>query len=462
MEQQGRILDGNLETLGLQATLKMLALSGKTGVLHVSSGQERLAIFLDNGHIVDLDEPGTPLPDLIDMFRLLGRLSRSQALDLRSAVAGNVGAALEYLRQVGVVSPAEVQQRTEFRVIQAISRAIRWERGRFEFHRDIASIQARAGTMRPLNVDHILLEALKIADEWGRASSLALSRNTVARWMPEFTGDVTKLGLGREEVHVLCLSNGQFPLHAVAYALLVPEPLVAEKVQRLLELGLVEVVDARLEAELERSLVNLLGQSQHQLSLEGRSTPEARMLMLVRAMGACINGLLVHHATYARLLRGRGEVSRAEVMRYLDAAFQPLLATLQREYPRMDEVLRFADGKFDFHDIETFDRVVRGQELAECYWDAVQLCAHFTRLVFDRVLSDEVGKSRAGRQFEDMWAEFFREIDEEIARLGHRRAAQRAQSERAGPARNGAGGNAAQAAFAVPYQTPRDAQGRFN
>ncbi len=88
MEQQGRILDGNLETLGLQATLKMLALSGKTGVLHVSSGQERLAIFLDNGHIVDLDEPGTPLPDLIDMFRLLGRLSRSQALDLRSAVAG--------------------------------------------------------------------------------------------------------------------------------------------------------------------------------------------------------------------------------------------------------------------------------------------------------------------------------------------------------------------------------------
>jgi hypothetical protein len=456
MEQQGRILDGNLETLGLQATLKMLALSGKTGVLHVSSGPERLAIFLDNGHIVDLDEPGTPLPDLIDMCRLLGRLSRSQASELRAALAGNVGAALEYLRQVGIVAPAEVQQRIEFRVIQAISRAIRWERGRFEFHRDIASIQARAGTMRPLNVDHILLEALKIADEWSGASSLALTRNTVARWMPEFTGDVTKLGLGREEINVLCLSNGQFPLHAVAYALLVPEPLIAEKVQRLLELGLVEVVDARLEAELGRSLVNLLGQSQNQLSLDGRSTPEARMLMLVRTMGACINGLLAHHATYARSLRGRGEVSRAEVVRYLDTVFQPLLATLQHEYPRMDEVLRFADGKFDFHDIETFDRVVRGQELAECYWDAVQLCAHFTRLVFDRVLSDEVGKSRMGHQFDDMWAEFFREIDDEIARLGHRRA----QSERAGPARNGTGGNAAQAAFAVPHPTPRDTQRR--
>jgi hypothetical protein len=86
METQGRILDGNLETLGLQATLKMLALSGKTGVLTVASGQERLAIFLESGHIVDLDEPSTSPLDIVDMFRLLGRLNqvpRAQVLELR-------------------------------------------------------------------------------------------------------------------------------------------------------------------------------------------------------------------------------------------------------------------------------------------------------------------------------------------------------------------------------------------
>src|SRR5262249_30270171 len=232
---------------------------------------------------------------------------------------------------------------------------------------------------------------------------LALTRKTVARWMPEFNGDVTKLGLGREEVGVLCLSNGQFPLHAVAYALLVHEPVIAEKMQRLLELGLIEVVDAALEAALERSLVNLLAQSQHQLSMEGRTTPEARMLTLVRTMGTCVNGLFVHHTTYARALRGRGEVPRAAIMRYLEATFQPLLSTLQREFPRMDEVLRVVDGRFDYSDIETLDKVLKGHELTECYWDAVQLCSHFMRLVFDRILSDEVGKSRAGRQFEDLW-----------------------------------------------------------
>src|SRR5262249_27465862 len=352
MEQQGRILDGNLETLGLQATLKMLALSGKTGILHVTSAQERLAIFLDNGHIIDLEEPHIPPPDLVDMFRLLGRITRAQAAEFRQMSGHNPVAGLDYLHQIGVVPPAELQARIEFRVIQAISRAIRWERGRFEFHRDLSALQARSGALRPLNVDHVLLEALRIADEWGRAATLALTRKTVARWMPEFNGDVTKLGLGREEVGVLCLSNGQFPLHAVAYALLVHEPVIAQKMQRLLELELVEMVDAALEAALERSLVNLLAQSQHQLSMEGRMTPEARMLTLVRTMGTCINGLLVHHTTYARALRGRGEVPRAEVMRYLEASFQPLLSTLQREFLRMDEVLRLTGGRFDYSDIE--------------------------------------------------------------------------------------------------------------
>jgi hypothetical protein len=43
MEQQDRIMDGDLQTLGLQSILKMLALSGKTGTLFVHSGPETLS-----------------------------------------------------------------------------------------------------------------------------------------------------------------------------------------------------------------------------------------------------------------------------------------------------------------------------------------------------------------------------------------------------------------------------------
>ena len=40
MDQQDRIMDGDLQTLGLQAILKMLALSGKTGKLFVLQGMK--------------------------------------------------------------------------------------------------------------------------------------------------------------------------------------------------------------------------------------------------------------------------------------------------------------------------------------------------------------------------------------------------------------------------------------
>ena len=146
MEQQGRILDGDLETLGLSAALKMLALSGKTGVLNVVSGPERLAIFLENGHIIDLEEPGAAAPDLADMLRLLGAITRDQAAEIRRLPMGNARATLNIMAQLGILSAAEVQHRTEFRVIQSISRAVNWSRGRFEFHRDVSPSQMRTGT----------------------------------------------------------------------------------------------------------------------------------------------------------------------------------------------------------------------------------------------------------------------------------------------------------------------------
>ncbi|HLY30036.1 MAG TPA: DUF4388 domain-containing protein [Ktedonobacterales bacterium] len=424
MEQtvQGRILDGDLETLGLQATLKMLALGGKTGILNVVSGQDRLRVTLENGHIVALEELHLPIPDLLEIFRLLGRLPGTPPAALRQAIAQNPFFQLAILQQWRVISAEEAQRYYEFGVTLAISRAVRWERGRFDFNRDVAAIQARAGGARPLNVDHILLDALRIADERDYSGAPSFSRLTVARWSPQFRGDARQLSLTPDEVNVLCLSNGQLPLYAVSYGLLLPEARVALALQRLLEMGLVELVDAKMEAELEHSLVNLITKSQSQLAQSGRASPEQRMLTLALTMGECINDLLRHHRLYARTLRGRNDITPAEANRFIETRFRPLLDRVLREYPRMDEIVRFNAGLLDLSDVRQLDRVVRGRELVECYWDATQLFDNLMRLVFDQALTDEIGQAHAGRQYEDLWAVFLREIDEEMERLASRYA----------------------------------------
>lgn len=460
MEQQGRILDGDLETLGLQATLKMLALGGKTGVLTVVSGQESLRISLNNGHVVALDEPGTLPPDLVEIFRLLGRVPRPQAPELRRLGGDNPAAILAILCQWQIITPAEMQQRIEFGVIQAVSHALRWERGRFQFDRGILDIQARVGAPQPFNVDHILLEALRMADEWDQGAGSAFTRNTVARWMPEFQGNVTQLGLSSEDINVLCLSNGQLSLRAIAYGLLLPEARVASIMQRLLELNLIEVVDARLEAELEHSLVNLLTQTQHQLADDPRATPDQRLLVLVKTMGTCVNGLLSHHAVFARVLRGRGELPRNEVVSYIQNTFAPILGYMHQQYPRMDEVIRLQNGQLDYEDVLTLASVVRGQELLACYWDAVQMLYGLMRAVFDQVLRDEAGKSRAGRQFNDLWEAFLREIEDEIERHHVRLASLNVQADRSARAREGVGYGDTGGRYA--YEPARESQRRFS
>jgi hypothetical protein len=96
----------------------------------------------------------------------------------------------------------------------------------------------------------------------------------------------------------------------------------------------------------------------------------------------------------------------------------------------MDGIVRFSSGEINFEDLETLDKVVRGQELADSYWDAVQFISQLMQTVFDRILQDETGKARTGRRFEDLWAVFQRELDTDIARLAERREVTRVQAER--------------------------------
>ncbi|HEX3269546.1 MAG TPA: DUF4388 domain-containing protein [Ktedonobacterales bacterium] len=420
MEQQGRILDGDLETLGLQATLKMLALGGKTGALLVSSGQEHLKITLENGQILALDEPHIPPPDVIEIFFLLDKIDAELARLLHQQSGNNSATALMLMAQSRLISPEDVQRRVEFTVTQSLSRAIRWEHGRFEFHRDTSPIQARAGLYRPLNVDHVLLEALRIADEReGNDGGMALSRYSIPRWVQN--AHPSQVELTPDEASVLRLCNGHVPISAMSIGLMIPESQVARMVQRFVDAGLVEIVDARLEQELRRTLTKLHGYSQRQLALSGRVPPEQRMLFLIRTMTECINGLFAHHSQFARALRGRGEVSQVEVQRYIEATFQPVLAHVQREFPRMDEIIRLDAGRLNAEDVETLDRVVKGGELLECYRDGVYLLSEFIQLVFERILTDEVGRGQAGAQYEEIWSAFTHEMDTEATRaLGQR------------------------------------------
>ncbi|GAC1401296.1 MAG: hypothetical protein NVS4B12_02250 [Ktedonobacteraceae bacterium] len=430
MEQQDRIMDGDLQTLGLQSILKMLALSGKTGKLLVYSGPETLSVDLRRGQIVSLREEGVSQPDMLGMLCLIGKLHPSYAQTIHELSQGDSQIALSMLVERGLMSASERQQRLEFAVTQAIGHALRWVNGRFAFHR----IHPIDNAMQPLDVDSMLLEALRQADEWEEIAGegvTQLTRTTVARWQPEVSKDIRSHGLSHEEVEVLCLSNGEIPLQAVAQVLMTPEARIARIMARLITLNLIEVVDTALETELQGDLSNIIIKCQYTLAHQRQSpTPEQHLLGLITTLSSCINGLLIHHGRYARVLRGRGQVPTIEIMRYLERRFaHPLQLLSQQRYPIL-ETANFVNGQLDCHDILTLSKVVRGEQLEEFYWEAVQGLAAFLRMVFDQLLRDEVGNSHTGRQLNVAWKIFLSEIDQEVQHYQTYRAYRTAQANR--------------------------------
>ena len=425
MEQQDRIMDGDLQTLGLQSILKMLALSGKTGTLFVHSGPETLSISLRRGQIVSLREEGVPQPDLLVMLCLINKLDPPRVQAIREHAGDNTQVALSLLVERGWMSVTEMQRRLEFAITQSISHALRWVNGRFAFHRQLLTIENK---IKPLDIDSVLLEALRQADEWEEMGETHLTRTSVPRWLPEVNNDVRSLGLSQEAVEVLCLSNGELSLQAISLVLMTPEARVARIMLRLLEFRLIEVVDTALETELQQDLSNLIIRCQSSLARQRNSSnPEQHLLGLVAILSECINGLLSHHGTYAKSLRGRGQIPLREIVRYLERRFgQQLQLLASQQYPIL-ETVEFANGKLDCTSILTLKELVKGERLEEFYWDAVLGLAAFLRMVFAEVLRDEVGNSHTGRHLNVVWKAFQTEIDSEIQQYQVYRAQRHSQ-----------------------------------
>jgi hypothetical protein len=412
MEQQDRIMDGDLQTLGLQSILKMLALSEKTGSLLVHSGPETLSISLRKGQVVGLREEGVPQPDLLAMFCLINKLDPPRAQHLREQSGGQIQLALAKMVEYRWISPNEMQRRLEFAITQAISHALRWSSGRFAFHRQLVPLD---NGIQPLDVDSVLLEALRQADEWAEIGDMLLSRATTVRWLPEVNNDVRSLGLSREYIEVLCLCNGDIPLQAMALVLMMPEARIARILVRLLELRLVEIVDTAFETELQQDLSNLLIRCQTFLARPQKSArPEQRLVRLASTLAECINGLLEHHGKYAKSLRGRGQLPSMEISRFLEGKFAHQLRVLSKQHYAILETVEFTNGKLDCSSILTLDKLVKGNQLEEFYWEAVLGLAAYLRMIFTEVLHDEVGNSHVGYSLTIVWKAFLTEIDREI------------------------------------------------
>lgn len=186
-------LQGSLDDFNILNILQMIKLEGKTGRLTLTDGDELVKITFDNGSIIFAE-----ISPAKEEARLKGTLINNRILDaqawneLKKEHEDKLKPFWEILSKQ---TPAQILVELMRRhILDNVYYALRWKRGNYEFA-PMKGIKYNEKVMTPMDVDAVLMEGCRIADEWPRITAS----------IPPFPTFLVKSILGEDEYDSLNL-----------------------------------------------------------------------------------------------------------------------------------------------------------------------------------------------------------------------------------------------------------------
>ena len=156
-------LRGTLGALPLPELVRELATAGATGVLSVTSGRARKALYLSNGTVV-FATSNVPADRLGEVLVRAGKISKEQnELSLRALAAGKRQGRV--LVEMGALSPGDLWSAVQSQVEEIVYSIFRWGDGKFHFEE--SALPDRERITVDLDVTTLVLEGLRRVDAGG-------------------------------------------------------------------------------------------------------------------------------------------------------------------------------------------------------------------------------------------------------------------------------------------------------
>ncbi|MBI4665926.1 MAG: DUF4388 domain-containing protein [Nitrospinae bacterium] len=162
-------LQGSLDDFNILNILQMIKLEGKTGRLTITEGEDLVKITFDNGAIIFAEcAPGR------EEARIKGTLIGNRIVDLQAwnetkkEHEDSLKPYWELLaKRLPLPTLVELIKR---QVLDNVYYALRWKKGTYEFT-PMKGIKYNDKIMPPMDVDAVLMEGCRIADEWPRITA---------------------------------------------------------------------------------------------------------------------------------------------------------------------------------------------------------------------------------------------------------------------------------------------------
>lgn len=159
-------LEGTIKDFGLPDIFQLIGLQRKTGVLALNNGQESVTVTFENGMVVMADSSAKRLEDRLgNVLVKQGKLSRDKledALQTQRATLQRLG---HIVVTQNLITQSDLREALQVQISQIVFKVFRWRDGDYHFAPSEAVDYDREN-FTPMSADFILMEGIRMVDEW--------------------------------------------------------------------------------------------------------------------------------------------------------------------------------------------------------------------------------------------------------------------------------------------------------
>ncbi len=159
-------LKGTLKDFGLPDIVQLIGLQRKTGTLHLKTEGESVNVVFDGGNIVAGQSSTSRPSDRIGSTLVTQGAITSEQLDRGLSIQKQTMQRLGHiLVSEKIISEDTLRRAVEAQLFQVVFRLFRWRQGEYNFETQNTVDYERMGAV-PLGADFVLMEGIRMVDEW--------------------------------------------------------------------------------------------------------------------------------------------------------------------------------------------------------------------------------------------------------------------------------------------------------
>jgi hypothetical protein len=159
-------LEGTIKDFGLPDIFQLIGLQRKTGLLTLKNDKENVTVTFENGMVVMADSSSKRLEDRLGNVLVkqgkLGKERLEESLQTQRATLQRLG---HILVTNNYITAKDLKEALQVQVSQIVFKVFRWRDGEYHFA-PTDSVDYDRENFNPMSADFILMEGIRMVDEW--------------------------------------------------------------------------------------------------------------------------------------------------------------------------------------------------------------------------------------------------------------------------------------------------------